>query len=113
MYEDLVQSVTFSCCLEMVRREGSSLRSSVQVFALPAVMLYLQLSLFAIAMGLCAGILLAGLAAWGTSKDNNEPPVRAPTFLLSKAQQHRAEGASEIFCLASRHLTFPLCCKPQ
>ena len=48
------------------------------MFALPAVMLYLELSLFAMAMGLCAGILLAGLAAWGTSKGNNEPPVRPP-----------------------------------
>ena len=67
----------------------------MQVFALPAVMLYLQLSLFAMAMGLCAGVLLAGLAAWGTSKGNNEPPVSSPILLLSNAQHDRAEGASE------------------
>ena len=78
-------SVIVSCCLEIVRRQGSSSRRAVQVFALPAVMLYLRLSLSAVAMGLCAGVLLAGLAAWGTSKGNNEPPVSVPIFLLSNA----------------------------
>ena len=66
------------------------MRSAVQVFALPAVMLYLQLSLFAMAMGLCAGILLAGLAAWGTSKGNNEPPVSAPMVPLSNVMHDQA-----------------------
>ena len=82
------------------KEEDSSLRSAVQVFALPAVVLYLQLSPFAMAMGLCAGILLAGLAAWGTSKGNNEPPVSAPILLLSSAQCDRAEGAAEVFLMS-------------
>ena len=63
------------------------------MFALPAVMLYLQLSLFAMAMGLCAGVLLAGLAAWGTCKGNNEPPVSSPILLQSNAKHDPAEGA--------------------
>ena len=65
----------------------------MQVFALPAVMLYLQLSLFAMAMALCAGILLAGLAAWGTSKGDNEPPVSAPILLQCNAQHDRGKRA--------------------
>ena len=83
LLEDLVPS-----CKE----QDSSLRSAVQIFALPAVMLYLQLSLSALAMGLCAGILLAGLAAWGTSNGNNEPPVSAPILLLSNIQRDWAKG---------------------
>ena len=39
-------------------------------------MVYLELSLFATAMALCAGALLAALAAWCTSKSSDEPPVR-------------------------------------
>ena len=48
----------------------------LQALGPPAVMLYLELSLFATAMALCAGVLVAGLAAWATSKSSEEPPVR-------------------------------------
>lgn len=49
-----------------------------QALGPPAVVIYLELSLFAIAMAVCAGALLAALAAWATSKSSDEPPVRLP-----------------------------------
>ncbi len=39
------------------------------------------------------GVLLAGLAAWGTCKGNNEPPVSSPILLQSNAKHDPAEGA--------------------
>ena len=57
----------------MVGKDGDT---APQVFGLPAVMVYLELSLFAFAMALCVGIATAGLAAWGTSKSTEEAPVR-------------------------------------
>ena len=53
----------------------------LQALGPPAVMLYLELSLFATAMALFAGVLVAGLAAWATSKSSEEPPVRPPHLL--------------------------------
>ena len=47
----------------------------VQALAPPSVMLYLELSLVWTGMALCVGVLLAGLAAWGTWKCPDEPPV--------------------------------------
>ena len=52
----------------------------LQALGLPAVMVYLELSLFATAMALCAGVLVAALAAWATSKSSDEPPVRHFSF---------------------------------
>ena len=47
-----------------------------QALGPPAVMIYLELSLSATAMAICAGTLLAALAAWGTFKSSDVPPVR-------------------------------------
>ena len=51
------------------------MRTAVQALAPPSVMLYLELSLVWTGVALCVGVLLAGLAAWGTCKCPDEPPV--------------------------------------
>ena len=74
----------------------------VQALAPPSVMLYLELSLVWTGMALCVGVLLAGLAAWGTWKCPDEPPVSL----------HCQTSTSELVC-DSTGLTFYLpqiCC---
>ncbi len=58
----------------------------MQALGPAAIMVYLELSLLAISMALCAGLVVAGLAAWGTSGSADEAPVgisSGPFFIHS------------------------------
>lgn len=67
----------------------------LQAMGPPAVIVYLELSLFAIAMALCAGVLVAALAAWATSKSTDEPPVRPSPFQLT-SEVHKMKWSTPV-----------------
>ena len=69
-----------------------------------AIMVYLELSLLAMSMALCAGLLVAGLAAWGTSKSSDEAPVSIFFTILSKGCIAQAHSADSRVPLAIIHL---------
>ena len=81
----------------------------MQALGPAAIMVYLELSLLAISMALCAGLLVAGLAAWGTSKSRDEAPVSIsldPSFFtaLLKGCIAKVHSIDCRFSLAMMHI---------